>query len=1052
MSSFYRTPGGEDLSPSNMADISQLSDEQLISLLQQTEPEQPKLSSFESGFAEATSFLNPKQLGDTPKEILDTAVAEGLISPTYTPPEDATNEFSTAWRAYQQEMAPSAAGAAFRGATRAIIPTLGGIAGGAIGSVVPVPGAAIVGGMAGGMAGSALQEKMMPMSTEEQAQAQFDIASTDTRLARYAGEIAPQLLVARPAVSAARKALAGDVAAARSLAVGAGFGAGTSLAGSSVRGELPDLERLAFDTITGAALEPSRLGQKLFDRTARQEIAAQQAATNVMGRFVKNKEQAITRLEAAGELAGEGVRPLSGDVVGDENFIGLQQALRNRDRDLANIDQASAEALAKGVDVALERSAVNEMKANEYFIAKNEELLARAQATYDSLIQRGDIDSANILRQAQGRAIEQVQLADAGVRSRESANAIIANQLERAQAEIASRRGDQTNAGEVVFNTLQSEQKAAKSLAEEPYKKLDTSGITTTFEGGRAAADAIRSDVPEMDALPAKVKDFIESYKGEDRPVSELIRVLQSVSGAISEQSGPGGNRNTARLLGVLKKGVESDLAALGDLYADVKAANANYKIYADRYLNDVSGSVLRGGVYPSQTIEAYAVSKEALQQLRSAASERPEVIKSVGDWIYGQMLDSVRGNPSAKAIQNWVNGKSGRMLLDVFPEVYEAKIAPEIAGLTAAETQKSAAELSLSKVKEKLLETKKIAVEDIKEARAESIRLKTESKQEAQTRFQEDKKAIQASQAAAYVGAAPEIAIGKVINGENPVANMQELVNRASQDPTGNAIEGLKNALKNYLNTVLRRTGEEATTENAIKPLQKADLALSFDNLNKYFVEGGLKRSAIEVLLGKDSKELQALDKTRRQVALYARRRRAAGGQSVTNLYQAMEANFETGLAENTLSVLGRLTSSVMPMELKRVTGVMSDLTDVFRTMWRGDVAKKAQGMLVNAMIDPQAAIELLRPLDKQSLPRIKSWLRVYPQSGASLPFNDINTNEQQLPSGTVTTDNFTGYRIVQTGKNSFKLYNDRKQLEGIFTSGNDARRAAVRKAFGSK
>jgi len=138
--------------------------------------------------------------------------------------------------------------------------------------------------------------------------------------------------------------------------------------------------------------------------------------------------------------------------------------------------------------------------------------------------------------------------------------------------------------------------------------------------------------------------------------------------------------------------------------------------------------------------------------------------------------------------------------------------------------------------------------------------------------------------------------------------------------------------------------------------------------------------------------------------------------------------------------------------MELKRVTGVMSDLTDVFRTMWRGDVPKKAQGMLVNAMIDPQAAIELLRPLDKQSLPRIKSWLRVYPQSGASLPFNEINTDEQQLPSGTVTTDNFTGYRIVQTNKNSFKLYNDRKQLEGIFTSGNDARRAAVRKAFGSK
>jgi hypothetical protein len=1028
-----------------MADISQLSDEQLISLLQQTEPERPPASGFESRFTDVTGYLNPKQLGDTPKEILDTAVAEGLISPTYTPADDATDEFSTAWRAYQQEMAPSAAGAAFRGATRAIIPTLGGIAGGAIGSVVPVPGAAIAGGLAGGIMGSAFQEKMMPMSTEEQAQAQFDVASRGTRYSRMAGEVIPQFLVARPAVSTIGKALAGDVAAAKSLAVGAGFGAGTSLAGSVAQGQLPDLERLAFDTITGAALEPSRLGQKLFDRTARQEIAAQQAATNVMGKFVKNKEQAIARLETAGELAGEGVRPLSGDVVGDENFIGLQQALRNRDRDLANIDQASAEALAKGVDVTLEQSAVDQMKANEYFIAKNEELLARAQATYDSLIKSGDIDSANILRQAERNAAEAMRRAEIGVQTPEVANAIVANQLERAQGYIASRLGDRTDPGEVVFKSLQSEQSKEQAVAEAKFKELDTAGITTTFEKGRAAADAIRSDIPEMDALPAKVKDFIESYKGEARPASELIRVLQSVSGAISEQTGPGGNRNTARLLGVLKKGIESDLGALGDLYTDVKDANAVYKIYADKYLNDVTGSVLKGGVYPSESIKAHATAPEALQQLKSAINESPAAIKAINDWVYLQMLDAIRGNPTAKSIQNWVDGETGRRLLNAFPEVYETKIAPELASLIKAE-------FAQNKAKEKLAEVKEQTQKELKGVKEKQFRATEQRQRLAQSDLQNEKQQIQASQAAVYVGAAPEIAIGKVINGENPVANMQELVNRASQDPTGNAIEGLKNALKNYLNTVLRRTGEEATTENAIKPLQKADLALSFDNLNKYFVEGGLKRSAIEVLLGKDSKELQALDKTRRQVALYARRRRAAGGQSVTNLYQAMEASFGASIAENTLGVLGRLTSSVMPMELKRVTGVMSDLTDVFRTMWRGDVAKKAQGMLVNAMIDPQAAIELLRPLDRQSLPRIKSWLRVYPQSGASLPFNEINTDEQQLPSGTVTTDNFTGYRIVQTGKNSFKLYNDRKQLEGIFTSGNDARRAAVRKAFGSK
>ena len=1039
-----------------MADISQLSDEQLISLLQQTEPERPPASSFESRFTDVTGYLNPKQLGDTPKEILDTAVAEGLISPTYTPADDATDEFSTAWREYQKEMQPSALGAAYRGATRAIIPTLGAIGGGALGSMAPIPLAGtIAGGMAGSAAGSALQESMMPMSAEERAQANFDTASAGTRYSRLAGEVVPQFMVAKVPVSRIGAALAGDIqvgkALVKSAGIGAGVGAGVSIAGSAAQGELPDLERLAFDTLTGAVLEPTKLGQRLFDPKVRQEIAARQAAGNVMERFVSDKDAAVAKLARASEVTGEGVRPLSGDVVGDEGFLGLQQALRNREATLRNIDQASAEALAKKVDVTLEPSAVSLKYSQDIFAMQNKELLVRAQEVAKGLEEQGDAVSKSIMDRANKNALEQAKRVDEGVLSAELANARIANELERAQGEISMRRGDQTNAGDAVFKVLQSEQQLAKAEAQAPYKELDTAGITTTFEQGRAAADSIKSEVPKMDNLPSKVKDFISAYKGEERPASELISVLQSVSGAISEQSGPGGNPNTVRLLKKLKDGIQSDLDALGELSADVKIANAKYKIYADKYLNDVSGRVLKGGVYPSQTVEAYATSKEALQQLRLAVDERPDAIKAVGDWIYGQMLDSVRANPTAKAIQNWMNGKGGRTLLDVFPEVYDSKIAPELSALASAEKQKSVQELNLAKAKERSIETKKLAVEDIKEARAESLRVKGEAKAEAQVRFQDEKKAVQASQAAQYIGAAPESAIGKVLNSDNAVVYMEELVARAAQDPSGDAIEGLKNALKNYLNTVLRRTGEVASTENAIKPISKADLSLSFDKLNKYLGEGA-QRSAVEVLFGQGSQELQALDKARRQIELYARRKRAAGGQSVTSLNQMLAGDLDISLAENTLGVLGRLAGAVVPADIKKLTGPMSGMTDLFRGMWRGDVAKKAQGMLVNAMIDPQAAIELLRPLDQQSLPRIKSWLRVYPQSGASLPFNEINSNEQQLPSGNVTTDNFTGYRIVETGKNNFRLYNDRKQLEGVYTSGIEAKRAAVRKAFGSK
>jgi hypothetical protein len=1045
-----------------MADISQLSDAQLISLLGDFEAEReaamPK-SGFQAGFAKATGVTNLAGFGETPKEIFDTAVSEGLLSPTFTPSEDTDPEFAQAWNAYKQEMQPSALGAAYRGATRAIIPTLGAIGGGALGSMAPIPLAGtIAGGMAGSAAGSALQESMMPMSAEERAQANFDAASAGTRYSRLAGEVVPQFMVAKVPISKIGAALAGDIqvgkALAKSAGIGAGVGAGVSIAGSAAQGELPDLERLAFDTLTGAVLEPTKLGQRLFDPRARQEIAARQAAGNVMDRFVSDKDAAVAKLARAGEVTGEGVRPLSGDVVGDEGFLGLQQALRNRESMLRNIDQASAEALAKKVDVTLEPSAVSPVRTQEIFTEQNQKLLAKAQEAHDGLIKQGDNASGNIMRKAEEVVKNEMDLVEAGVKTAESANAFIANALNAAEADISSRRGAQTEVNKVVRNALESEFQESKEYAKSLYQQLETGGLITTFEKGREVAAKVKGEIPEMDSLPPKIKDFFTTYKGQEKPASELINVLQSFSGAISEQSGPGGNSNTARLLNDVKQGIELDLNELGNLSVDLKSAIANYKIHADKYLNDVSGRVLKGGVYPSQTIEAYATADEGLRQLRLAANaeKRPEVVKAVGDWIYGQMLDSVRANPSRQAIQNWTNSKTGRMLLDVFPEVYESKIAPELAALARAEKSVDVTDTAIKAAKQKSQEVAAITKEYIDQATARANKIKSETQEAAQVRFQDEKKAVQASQAAQYIGAAPESAIGKVLNSDNAVVYMEELVARAAQDPSGDAIEGLKNALKNYLNTVLRRTGEVASTENAIKPLQKADLTLSYDNLNKYLVEKGPRRSSIEMLFGKDSKELAALDKARRQVELYRRRLRAAGGQSVTNLSQMLAGDLDISLAENTLGVLGRLAGAVVPADIKKLTGPMYNMTDLFRGMWRGDVAKKAQGMLVNAMIDPQAAIELLRPVNQQSLPRIKSWLRVYPQSGASLPFNEINSNEQQLPSGNVTTDNFTGYRIVETGKNNFRLYNDRKQLEGVYTSGIEAKRAAVRKAFGSK
>lgn len=1036
-----------------MSDLSQLSDEQLLSLInQQQQQEQPSAlpPEFESEFIKATKFVKPSELGTTPREVLDSAVAQGIISPTFS--TKGSDEFSKEWETYKKEMQPSMAGAALRGASRAIIPTAGGIVGGLAGSTAG-PVGTVGGAIAGGMAGEALQEKMFPMTESEKAQAMFDAVSAGTRYSRMAGEIVPQFVTAKPSISTIGKALSGDLIAKKSLAIGAGMGAAIPAGISAARGEVPDIESLVFNAVAGAALEPNKLGTKLFDKKYRAELAAKEAASKTLQAFTTDIESTKAKLTEAADLTQGGVKPLSGDVVGDEGFLGLQQALRNRDSELRARDVKNVEAIAKNINQAMEQGGATPAKAQEIFASQNEQLLNQAQQAFDGLIKQGDVQSANIIRQAMDSANEQLDLAKAGERTAESANAIISNYLDRAQAQISLNRGQQNPAGETVLSALKSEESLARANAQEPYRQLTLRGVTANLDNAIAAGNIIKSEIPRMDSLPPKVRDFLDTYDGTPVPASELLSIIQSVSGAISEQRGPGGNANTARLLTKLKDGLLLDLDALGNLSSEVKAANANYKAYADKYLNDYAGAVLGDRVDATKTIDHYAASKEGFLQLRAGLNNRPEAINAVSEWIYGQMLDSNRGNPTSRSIQNWMTGRQAAAWLDVFPEA-APRINADIASLAAMENQLSSTQLAIARAKEVKAEAKLSATEQKKEASALSQKLKSETKEQAQTAFQEQKKAIQNSSATLFIGSAPEIAIGQVINSNNPVVYMQELVARASQDPTGQALEGVKNALKNYLNVTIRNVGKVATTENVLKPITTADLPASLAKMNELMVDNSNTRSAIEVLFGKNSPELNALDLARRQLEVVARRLRAAGGQSVTGLSQMLEGNVASTLQDNVLGFLGRIATAATPAEVRRIGGEGGTrrLFDALNFALKGDVAKKAQGLLVNAMLDPAVAAELLNPVNKDTIQRSASWIRSYPSSGNVLPFNPINSSEEQINDGRVITDSFTGFRIVDNGSGKYRLYNDRGSLEGIYSSIGEAHQASVKKLYGSK
>jgi hypothetical protein len=304
------------------------------------------------------------------------------------------------------------------------------------------------------------------------------------------------------------------------------------------------------------------------------------------------------------------------------------------------------------------------------------------------------------------------------------------------------------------------------------------------------------------------------------------------------------------------------------------------------------------------------------------------------------------------------------------------------------------------------------------------------------------------------FIGSAPEIAIAQVINSNNPVIYMQELVARAAQDKTGAALEGVKNALKNYLNITIRNVGKVASTENLLKPITSADLPASLAKMNELMIENSNTRLAIETLLGKGSQELNALDLARKQIELVARRLRAAGGQSVTSLNQILEGNIDSTLQNNVLGILGRVASAASPADVRRMAseGTARRLIDALNFALKGNVSKNAQAILVNAMFDQNVAAELLSPVNKESIQRSADWIKIYPSTGNTLPFNPISSNEEVINDGKVITDKFTGFRIVDNGSGKYRLYNDRGSLEGIYSSIGEAHQGAVKKLYGSK
>jgi len=1018
---------------------------------------------------------------ETPRQVFDAAVQNQLLAPTFDA-DPKFGAFKSHWDQYKAEMDPSMLGAAGRGAVSAIGSTIGGITAGAIASPMAAAGplglAGVIGSsMAGGAAGAAAQEFLAPSTSREIAQRMFDEAKDSTRRARLAGEIVPSLATETPTFIGPNNALsklaklempkqvldfAGsalgkvDVAAAKKMLLGGAIGGAIPAAIDALTNKAVDLERVVQGIFQGGAMQGNNLGKLLHDRLASTTQQALEIRNRVFQRAVSNdvRTDAIFRLQEAGNVNQNGVRLMSGELV-DGRLAQLQRVLgATADSRISERMAANERAIAMGLADELAPEGAPATTTRAYAEEWQNRLLAEADETYRVLSEAGQTQYAEILNTAMQQSAAAHAAREQGILNAETANALTVRNLEAAVEHIKLRAGIRKPAARAVRDILVSEGDTDIKAASQLYETAKAAPARTTFDNTYQAlkwsqgSDGFGESGKKDKAIaPAIVSRLLKLRKPSisatgrrrhERPVKELITDYRNINQAISKAADDNQD-NTVRVLMKIREGMQKDLDAAGEVWTDLKAANAAWKeamrVYGDGQIGKVVDS---NNAIPSEnTLDAIFKGKSGTQglsgaeQLRLALKERPEGIQAVTDWFTHRL--AIKGGDTSKKMRDWMRKPEQLEALNSFPEARDALVR-HIQTVRDAELAVQGSKAAI-KTARRVPAVGERHVPPETRAQADETRnamLAVAANRQAELRRQAGNNAF-----FHFVGADPQTAIGEIVGSRDAAGAMRQAVQAAEQDPSGEAVQGLRNALREFIGASVERNGRPLSQDNQPdRPLGRGELSLSLGKLDGLMKSTSPMRPVIEAAYGPDSVELRAMDMAREQMEIFERTRQASGSSPTADL-MGVKKGMETQVEENVLGWLSQLGRGfgARNTAFSRLALIGDTLSNIYN---RG-LEPMVERFLVDAMLNPNLAIEALLPLTPENTPRINALLKTYFVSKDQLydevpplPFSVLNTKEETLGEGSFLRDRVTGYSI-QAINGKFRTYDAKSRQIGI-------------------
>lgn len=758
---------------------------------------------------------------------------------------------------------------------------------------------------------------------------------------------------------------------------------------------------------------------------ASKQLEATRAVQELYGKVFPDeasRQKAIQQLREAGKITDEDVKLMVGDITYSKPMLALQRAMEKSSEDVAQRSFENIQGVGRKIGKGLEEVGEPAEAATKFF---ENEFNSLRQAT---------IEAENNLKLAGTDITEEFNAAKKAVDDAEAeyqkgvinseeahkrAKSALDDYFEKENTKITERRTGElsSQAADIIESQKSKARDYASNLYDEiqdvePFQQPKTSNAIEALLQRTPEGEGGRKDIPKVIRdIYANIKDEEGNLKLKElfEPLEWRKKINDEIDKAIRS-----GNKQEALKLGEVKKAIDLDLQSLEKAYPQIKRANQFYREYSEIYQSKLAEKAFKEGEDLTALLDKYGQSEEKLTNLRNSIFNHPEISKTedainlrnqglgkIDEWIVGKAYQAMRKPAEGKkytsaSLKRWLNQGEGSVIFKVFGnDLQESKSTIENLISEFENLEKSAIQakknVDLAKT-QKLTEGSpaRVAYSEAEEAKKlidaslekEVKRLSQEFNEQSNPSF---------NPANRFIGADAQEVVGNILsNPQTSQANIAKVLESASKDPTGKATEGVKNAARNWLNKEIRSTSVSTTKEGIADPVLLVDnLQADLAKMNQLLGQGSAERKSLEILFGKDSKELAALDKSRQLLDMMTRK-------TTLSPQDLLKRDIKPNEVTDTLLSVGAIGFG-------NVKGYVAwKSIDLIRKLNRNakkDVGEIFGQMLAKSLTDPKTAEIMLQPINQQTWPTTKRLLRNFGIQARATDFGLEEEKEEKQP-----------------------------------------------------